>query len=787
MRIFVIMALCLGLLTGCFSTENEEKALLDSAHELEKQGDWAEVRVKIDEVFALNPKNVEAFLTEARLHIAGNDIKAAIDSFNKALENDPRNAEAMLGLAKIYLAGKRVGDAQSQIDKLLSQDPQNMEARGLKATALVLGGDLRGADEAFAKILSDDPRHTEAILGRFGIAMEEGRQTEAWQMLEEALAANPEDSMLHERAAMLYHREGNLEKTEAEMKVLIGLHPEKTQYTMNLLDLYGSSGNMEKAEELLRASLAAHPEEDEYRSALAVFMFNTNRAEEAFALLDEVNPPTPGVRLTLAQLNLYSGKFEEGMSLLRSVADDPEAGELGDIARVRLAMRLADTGKFDEADLLLQSVLANDPENEDALKLKGKILFARGKFDESLKVLEQAAQLNSDDGDTALTIFRVFIAKGEPGKGADILRAFIRQYPHFVQGRLALASYYAESGQPDNAAEQLTELLEIHPSKAEVYLLLGDVEVSRREIDKAKEYFELAGKEPGGELASLMRLGNMNIMLEKPAEALKYFEQALKDFPDEPEPAQGKFLALMQQKKYQELYDWVTKRAKERGNDPDAQELAARLNMMAGKPKDAEGYLLKAREIAPDSLMPITRLIPVYLELNRRADAIALLRENLEKFPPLVLTLAQVLGESKEAAEQDEAEKLYREVLAVDPGNVVANNNLADLVVRRYGNDPARLEEARVLAEAAALSNDPIALDTLGWIQHLQGNNDAALISLGKAANLDPNTPVIVYHYAAALAGAGKTEEAKDMLKKLLETFPEFPGRKDADALFKSL
>ena len=69
----------------------------------------------------------------------------------------------------------------------------------------------------------------------------------------------------------------------------------------------------------------------------------------------------------------------------------------------------------------------------------------------------------------------------------------------------------------------------------------------------------------------------------------------------------------------------------------------------------------------------------------------------------------------------------------------------------------------------------------------MQGNNDAALISLGKAANLDPNTPVIVYHYAAALAGAGKTEEAKDMLKKLLETFPEFPGRKDADALLKSL
>ena len=118
---------------------------------------------------------------------------------------------------------------------------------------------------------------------------------------------------------------------------------------------------------------------------------------------------------------------------------------------------------------------------------------------------------------------------------------------------------------------------------------------------------------------------------------------------------------------------------------------------------------------------------------------------------------------------------------------MVANNNLADLMVQQYSDDPAKLTEARSLAERAAESGDPIALDTLGWIQHLQGDNEAALISLGKAAHLEPNTPVIIYHYAATLADSGKKDEAKKMLKLMLGKFKAFPDRKAAEALLKTL
>ena len=787
MRVFVIMALCLGLLTGCFSTADEEKALLDQVNVLEKEGKWDDVKPKLDELFKLNPKNVDGLLAQARMYVAQNDPKAAISSFSSALESDPKNAEAMLGLAKIYLAGKRVGDAQTQIDKLLSQDPQNKEARNLKATALVLGGDMRGADEAFSQILADNPKDVDALLGKFGIAMEEGRETEAWRLLEQALKDDPDNSRLLELAAQLHFRKGMIDEAEQDLLRLIELNPDAPQHVMNLLEMYARTNKTDKGEALLRKSVAAHPAEDQYRSSLAVLLFSSKRVDEAFALINEVKAPSPALRMTLAQMQLFTGKRDAGVATLRGVAEDASDPEMAKVAKIRLAMILADSADLSEAESLVKSVLETDPDNSDALKLQGKILFTQEKLDDSLAALEKATQKHPEDGDAIIMLFRVYAAKGQAEQGANLLRAFIAKFPNFVPGRMALSQYYAESKQLDNAVEQLNAALEFAPNDAEIYLLLGDIEMMRDNSAAAIEHFKAAAKEPRGALAGLMRLGNVSLKTEKYGEALKYFEQGIKDFPDAPQPAEGKLLALLNQKKGEEAYKWAIARAKERGDDPHAQELASRISMLAGKPKDAEQYLGKAVKLAPDKPEFVVRLATLYVQVDRRTDAISLLRNNIEKFPPLRLTLAQVLGESKDSAQLNEAETLYRKMLEVEPNNVVANNNLADLIVRRQGDDPAKLAEARTLAERGAASNDPISLDTLGWIQHLQGENEAALISLGKASHLEPNHPLIIYHYATALAATGKKDEAKKMLKLLLDKFKNFPERKDAEKLLKSL
>jgi tetratricopeptide (TPR) repeat protein len=121
------------------------------------------------------------------------------------------------------------------------------------------------------------------------------------------------------------------------------------------------------------------------------------------------------------------------------------------------------------------------------------------------------------------------------------------------------------------------------------------------------------------------------------------------------------------------------------------------------------------------------------------------------------------------------AEKAYRAVLGKHPDMGPAAGNLAFLLAAGKSS-PERLAEAETLAEMAAKTGSPPALDALGWIQHRLGKNAEAEGNLRRALATYKNNPMVTYHLAAALTALGKsapkTPEGKAKLAeagKLLE------------------
>jgi tetratricopeptide (TPR) repeat protein len=92
----------------------------------------------------------------------------------------------------------------------------------------------------------------------------------------------------------------------------------------------------------------------------------------------------------------------------------------------------------------------------------------------------------------------------------------------------------------------------------------------------------------------------------------------------------------------------------------------------------------------------------------------------------------------------DEAIAHYRQVLTLQPTNVLAMNNLAWLV---RDSDPS---EAVQLASQAAerAPNNPAILDTYGWVLHGAGEHQQALEVLNRALELDPGNAEIEGHLA---------------------------------------
>ncbi|MDB5623197.1 MAG: hypothetical protein JWR39_1760 [Devosia sp.] len=124
--------------------------------------------------------------------------------------------------------------------------------------------------------------------------------------------------------------------------------------------------------------------------------------------------------------------------------------------------------------------------------------------------------------------------------------------------------------------------------------------------------------------------------------------------------------------------------------------------------------------------------------------------------------LADVYAYGKGGVPKDhvKARELYRAAIDSDDASAVARaqNSLA----WHFVLSNTELEEAEGLAAAAVAydQGNPAALDTLGWIKHLRGDDTAALELLEQAAKIKPATSQLA-HLGAVQAALGDKAAAR--------------------------
>jgi uncharacterized protein (TIGR03790 family) len=135
--------------------------------------------------------------------------------------------------------------------------------------------------------------------------------------------------------------------------------------------------------------------------------------------------------------------------------------------------------------------------------------------------------------------------------------------------------------------------------------------------------------------------------------------------------------------------------------------------------------------------------------------------------------------------EYEKAVGHYRRILASNPNDIIALNNLAFALAARLGK-PA---EAMSFAERAyELSRGTgIVSDTYGWVLHLAGDDQQALRYVQDAVSSLPSLPEIRWHHAAVLAALGHHDSAAKELAKAFELDPTLKTRTDIQALQKKL
>ncbi len=132
----------------------------------------------------------------------------------------------------------------------------------------------------------------------------------------------------------------------------------------------------------------------------------------------------------------------------------------------------------------------------------------------------------------------------------------------------------------------------------------------------------------------------------------------------------------------------------------------------------------------------------------------------------------------EQKGEPQKAITYYWKALSLDPGQVLASNNLAYLLVEKGQS----LDVALRLAQDArsGLPNSPSTADTLAWVYYARGRYLSARDLLEEAVKADPTNADAQYHLGMTYRKLGDKTNAALHLKRATVLAPTGQSGKDA-------
>lgn len=483
----------------------------------------------------------------------------------------------------------------------------------------------------------------------------------------------------------------------------------------------------------------------------------------SLSLIDEAHPELLAAQ---ARQALRQGKVEEAKRLLAQLGqvapDSPlyrqgmanlALNEPAKRQQLQQARLLVNAGRLDEAQALYQSLLVDGlaPNLEVAVEyalLQARIPAQHAKGVAALQALEQqypgqsgvraglARQLLNDgrNQEAFAILGKMAQSPSSRGEAAEIWLAAIKEMPVGAQSIKALEQYIVTFGSGDNVNEAQTLLADYESKWASPAFRSRQRALERRESGTASvaELQRALAQNPS-DTELMGALGEAYSRNNQRALAIAQFEKVLRQS-DVKDP--GKWQGLLDTNRYWLLLEQADK-AQEKGDLDRAQSLYQQAQRLDGR--EPEGWL---------------GLGDVQLARGNKA----------------------------------EAERTYRKVLSLEPGNERALRRLFDLYREE---DPAKalafIEQTRS-RNLASLGHDLKAelLQQEADLLEQQGNLDAALAKRQQALAMQPQDVWLAYRTANLLAATGHPEQGEKLLRDRLAATPRDTTLRYATALYLS-
>jgi tetratricopeptide (TPR) repeat protein len=780
---------CLTLLAGCGSAKSRFDDHLRRGERYFDAGQYDKASVEFRNAMQIEPRSAQARYLNGEAAERRGELRAALGSYEAAIEIDPDYSPARAALGRVLVFGGAADRALTIISPGLARHPDDAQLLTVRGAARVQLKDMNGAlaDAEHALKVTPDDESAVALLA--SLYQRQGDAPRAAALVAAAVARHPASVDLHQVLAGLYLAMGQNRSSEEQLKQIVALQPHELPHRYQLALFYERTGNPDAAQRLLEGTVRAFPDSTAAKLALVDFVAEKRSHEQAERMLRDFidrEPDNDDLRLGLGALLQRSGAPQRAQAAYEEIIRGDAHSRAALLARDRIAAIELAGGHLQEARGQLAAVLADNPSDNPALIMRGEIALGHDDPDAAIADFRAVLRDQPNTLNVQRSLARAYLANGENALAEETLQAAVQAAPNDLALRSDLAQLFVQGGRADAAVTLLEEAVRRSPDSAaaraalvRVYLAKGDVPAARTAAQDLETLQPAAALGPYLAGVAARQQGRLE-------EAQRDFEHALQLEPDDLdalggltslELARGQQAAALQRAR-----SFVAAHA----GDAGALNLLGEMLISAHDYPAATAQLTQAVVLAPRWPRAYYNLARARRAAQDPAGAAGVYEAGLKQVPYDPLLVSGLADLYEQLGRIDDAIGEYEGLLAHRPHVTVAANNLAMLLVT-YRTDRRSLDRARDLTADFGSSDNSALLDTSGWVRLKLGDLTDALPALERAADRAPESQVVRYHLAIAELKAGQRDKARANLRTALSGSASFAGSSDARATLNAL
>lgn len=778
-----------ALLSACSGTDGRKMEYLQRGNEFVAQENFEKARLEYKNVLQIDPKQVDALYQLGLLEEQAQNWRAAAGNFQRVIEIDAKNVEARVHLGKLYLLSGMSDKALELAEEALRLDPKSSDVLTLKAGILAK---QQKTDEAIAvvqQVLQLSPGHADATILLAGLHRIQGHPTEALELLRQGIDHNPKHLGLKFVLAEALGDQGKIGEGAQLLRDVIALKPDVLSYRLRLAAYLEAGKDYPEAEIALRDAVAHDDDQAQARLALVNFVHAHHSPEAAAKQLQEFikqSPKTYGLQFAYAAAREREGQKRDAINTYLSIIEDEHESPAALTARSRLARIYALDGKYSDAENLISEVLKKNSTDVEALMLRAGLSLEKRDAASAVPDLRSVLRDQPDNIQALKLLAQAHVLNNKQDLAIETLHKAVALAPNDVATRLTLAELLAQQNKPAEAKHEVEAVLAHEPNHLQALEAMVKLQITDKNFNGARATAKkLSQAYPHSAVGDYMT-GMVLAAQGKTSEAIAAYRTAIDKQPQAAEPLAAMVKAYLSRKQAREALAALDEALKREPSNFVAQNLRGEVLLLTGDSGNAEKALLKAVELNPKFPSSYRNLGMARLARNDVAGAVQSYESGLRQLPENEMLVYSLAALYEHQGQLDRAIGRYEELLKQKPDSDMAKNNLAMLLVT-HRDDRRSLDRARDLVQKLDTDAEPAYLDTVGWVHYRRGELDQAVSVLQQVAQKVPDAPLVGYHLGMAYYTKGDTVAAQKYLEKALAAGTPFEGIDEARTTLNKL